>query len=502
MGEIRKQHLERAAYVYIRQSTMVQVHNNVESKRRQYALVDYARELGWHDVRVVDEDQGRSSGGFVQRRGFDDLINAVCLGQVGAVFSVEASRLARNGHEWHRLIEFTGIVDTLIVDHDGIYDSKHPNDRMVLGLKGTMSEMEVGMFRQRSQAAIAQMAERGEFYTRISEGYVLQEDNSLAKDPDEQVRKTIELALGKFRELGSMRQVLRWFREEDIQLPYRRGMSKRTTFVRATVNHIRRILKDPAYAGVYAFGRSERRVRIENGRKRVTTYRGLSHDKWKVKILDHHEPYITWEEYLKNQQIIADNHNQSGSAARGAPRKGRGILAGLLRCGKCGRKMQVRYSSKKASEYTGVAYGCTRPEPATDKVLCSRFGGSAVEKAVVAAVLDAISSLRMEALEQATERVAQQAQEKRHQRKLELERAIYEASRCERQYNEVEPENRLVARSLEQRWNEALGKASQLKRKLSDQDDLPERLTEEQMKKLHSLAFDLPRTLEPRGRNV
>ncbi len=198
MSKIQKEHLDRAACIYVRQSSLSQVEGNLESQRRQYALVERAKELGWHEVRLIDEDLGRSAGGHVERRGFERLLGDVCQGRVGSVFAVEASRFARNGHEWHRLLEICHIVDTLIVDHDGIYDPKDPNDRLVLGLKGTMSEVELSMFRQRSQEAIRQKARRGEYYTRIAEGYIVGADGSLRKDPDDQVRCAIDLLFDKF----------------------------------------------------------------------------------------------------------------------------------------------------------------------------------------------------------------------------------------------------------------------------------------------------------------
>jgi DNA invertase Pin-like site-specific DNA recombinase len=247
MSKINPSHLDRAAYIYIRQSTPEQVQNNLESQRRQYGLSEQARQLGFRDVHVIDEDLGRSGTGHVDRDGFEAMLGAVCQGQVGAVFAVEASRLARNSHEWHRLLEFCGIVDTLIVDHDGVYDPKHPNDRLLLGLKGTMSEMETATFRQRSQEAIRQTARRGVYYTRIPEGYMLRGPGRLEKDPDEQVRRAIELVFSKFRELSSARQVSLWFRQEEILVPKRRSpLADPVDFVPATTWRITGLLKNPA----------------------------------------------------------------------------------------------------------------------------------------------------------------------------------------------------------------------------------------------------------------
>jgi DNA invertase Pin-like site-specific DNA recombinase len=247
MSKIEKGHLDRAAYVYVRQSSLMQVEQNLESQRRQYGLAERAKELGWRDIRVIDEDLGRSGSGCVERRGFETLLSEVCQGRADAVFAIEASRLARNGHDWHRLLEFCQIVDTLIVDHDGVYDPKHPNDRLILGLKGTMSEVELSMFRQRSQEAIRQKAQRGEYFTRVAEGYVLGEGGQLEKDPDEQVQRVMGLVFEKFRELGSARQTQFWFRQEEIKLTKRSGKVA-LSFVPATPWMVTRILKDPIYA--------------------------------------------------------------------------------------------------------------------------------------------------------------------------------------------------------------------------------------------------------------
>jgi DNA invertase Pin-like site-specific DNA recombinase len=329
MSKIQKDHLNRAAYVYVRQSSLAQVEQNLESQRRQYALAERAKDLGWQDIRVIDEDLGRSGSGRVERRGFEALLSEVCQGRAGAVFAIEASRFARNGHDWHRLLEFCQIVDTLIVDHDGVYDPKHPNDRLVLGLKGTMSEVELSMFRQRSQEAIRQKARRGEYFTRIAEGYLLGGSDRLEKDPDEQVQRSIGLVFEKFRELGSARQVYLWFRQEEIKLPKRAGKGA-IEFVSATPWLVTRMLKDPIYAGAYTFGRTSQQVVLDKGRKRVMKRRYARPEEWDVLLQGHHEAFISWAEYLKNQETLMHNRNQLGETVRGAARAGKGLLAGLL----------------------------------------------------------------------------------------------------------------------------------------------------------------------------
>jgi len=493
MNKIQKTHLERAAYIYVRQSTLGQVQHNVQSQRRQYGLVEHARQLGFGDVHVIDDDQGSSATGHVTRRGFEELLDAVCKGQVGAIFALEGARLARNGHEWHRLLEFCGIVDTLIIDHDGVYDPKHVNDRLLLGLKGTMSEMEVTTFRQRSQEAIREMARRGEYYVRIPEGYVRRGTGRLEKDPDEQVRSALELVFEKFYSMGSARQVSLWLRQEGIRLPRRVApMGEQVEFVPATPWRVARLLKDPAYAGAYAFGRSKIRVVLEEGRKRQRKEKRPRPEQWEVLILNHHEGYLTWPEYLKNRERLAQNRNALGEAVAGAARPGKGILAGLLRCGHCGRKLRVRYSGRRGT--TVVYYYCVAAEQeGVGKQLCCMFGGFAVEQAVVAAVLEALSPLGMEALGEAAERLQLQRTDKLRQVDLELERARYEADRCARQYQTVEPENRLVARTLEKRWDESLERVAALQQERAELARSLRVISAEEREQLSRLAVDLPR---------
>jgi DNA invertase Pin-like site-specific DNA recombinase len=470
MSKLKDSHLSRSAYVYIRQSKPEQVRENVESRRRQFGLTERARQLGFRDVQVIDEDLGRSGSGYVDRGGYEALLAAVCQGQVGAVFAVDASRLARNGHEWHRLLEFCGIVDTLLVDHDGIYDLAEPNDRLLLGVKGTLSEMETATFRQRSQEAIRQMARRGEYYTRIPEGYVLRGAGRLEKDPDEKVRRAIELVFSKFRELGSARQVSIWFRQEQVLVPKRQSpLVDAVEFVPATPWRIMGLLKNPTYAGVYAFGRTRRQIVLKDGRKRQVKLKQCRPDQWRVLLQDHHEGYINWPEYLRNQEQVEQNQNALGEAVSGAARPGKGLLAGLVRCGHCGRKMRVRYSGRRCRRSLVVYYYCVAAErEAVGKQVCSIFGGVTVEQAVVEAVLDALAPARMEAMLEATAQLAMRRTEKQRQVERELERLRYEADRCARQYGQVEPENRQVARTLESRWNEALERVRALEQQLAE----------------------------------
>ena len=350
MNKIAPDHLAREAVVYIRQSTQDQLRHNHESRRRQYGLADRARGLGWDEPVVIDEDLGRSGGG-TSRPGFDRLLVAICEGRVGIVLSLEASRLARNGRDWHTLLEFCALVGCLLGDEDGLYDPRLPNDRLLLGMKGTLSEMELSTLRQRSLEALRLKASRGELLLSVAVGYVKVRCDRIAKDPDRRVREAIDLVFRKFAEFRSIRQVHLWLRREEVLLPAVRivGEERRIVWKPPVYGTVHKLMTNPVYAGAYAFGRTESRVTVENGRKRIT--RGFRRDRadWDVLIRDHHEGYVSWDEYERNQRLIADNANCRGLMARGAVRRGDALLAGLLRCGHCGRRVHVHYSGTKVS---------------------------------------------------------------------------------------------------------------------------------------------------------
>jgi excisionase family DNA binding protein len=449
------EHLARSAFVYVRQSTAYQVVNNLESQRRQYGLVERARQLGWDDVQVVDDDLGKSGGGTT-RPGFEKLLAAICEGRVGAVVSLEASRLARNGRDWHTLLEFCGLVGTLIIDEDAVFDPRSPNDRLLLGMKGTMSEMELSVFRQRSLEAMRQKARRGELYLTVAVGYVKTEDGRLEKDPDRRVQDGISLVFRKFTELQSVRQVLLWFRQENVLVPaIVQGRGKRPIEWKAPVYHtLHHILTNPVYAGSYAYGRRGTRVSIEGGRKHVTrdNLRRNWND-WEVLIHDHHAGYLTWAEFERNQHLIADNANGKSYMGRGSIRRGEALLPGLLRCARCGRRLHVHYTGKGGNTQRYVCRG-TFSAKAVDN--CIGFGGMRIDRTVAQEVLDRLQPLGIEAALAAMQAHNECQSDKRQQIENAIQQAQYEAARARRQYDAVDPDNRLVAGELERRWNEKL----------------------------------------------
>jgi excisionase family DNA binding protein len=465
MTKITPEHLARSAVVYVRQSTPYQVINNLESQRRQYGLVERGRQLGWMDVQVIDDDLGRSGSGTA-RPGFEKLLAAICEGRVGAVLSIEASRLARNGRDWHTLLEFCGVVDTLIIDEDGIYDPRSPNDRLLLGMKGTMSEMELSVFRQRSREAMQQKARRGELFLNVAVGYVKVDDDRIEKDPDRRVRDAIGLVFTKFSELQTVRQVLVWFQQERVLLPAVVQSSGRqlVEWKLPGYHTLHHMLTNPIYAGAYAFGRRGTRTTIEAGRKRVV--RSLNRDPkdWDVLIKEHHDGYISWRQFERNQRLIADNANGKSYMGRGSIRRGEALLAGLFRCGRCGKKLAVAYSG------TGGAtqrYVCRGAFTTMARDNCIVFGGMRIDRAVAAEVIDRLQPLGIEAALAALD--AQETEQSDQRRQLEnaLQAARYEASRAHRQYDAVDPENRLVASELERRWNEKLGRVQALEEDLA-----------------------------------
>jgi excisionase family DNA binding protein len=455
MTKITPDHLARSAFVYIRQSTADQVLNNHESRRRQYGLEERARQLGWQDVVVIDDDLGRSGSG-VNRPGFERLLAAICEGRAGAVFAIEASRLARNGRDWHTLIEFCGLVGAVIIDEDGVYEPRHPNDRLLLGMKGTMSELELSILRQRSIEALRQKARRGELFMTVAVGYVKVRHDRIEKDPDQRVREALTLVFSKFAEFQSMRQVHLWFRRENIALPVVRYSAEegRSIAWRLPVyNTIHHILHNPIYAGAYAFGRTGSRVTIEAGRKRIVRGYRRERPDWEVLLLDHHEDYLSWAEFERNQRLIADNANGKSYLGRGSIRRGEALLPGLFRCARCGRKLQVSYGGRGTYSQR---YACRGAFSERAEMSCISFGGMRVDRAIAREVLDRVQPLGIEAALAAVKSFGQEQSDKRRQLENALEQARYEAARAHRQYDAVDPGNRLVASDLERRWNEKL----------------------------------------------
>ena len=490
MSKITAEHLARSAYVYVRQSTPDQLTHNHESRRRQYALADRARQLGWTTVETVDDDLGRSGGG-IARPGFDRLIGAICAGGVGAVLAIEASRLARNGRDWHMLIEFCGLVGTVIVDEDGIYDPRHPNDRLLLGMKGTMSELELSLFRQRSLEALRQKARRGELFLRVAAGYVKVGRDRIEKDPNQRVQDALKLLFAKFAEFHSARQVHIWLRDEGIELPVKAHNPEADGVVwrLPAYNTVHNILTNPIYAGTYAFGRTTSKVSVENGRKHVR--RGVRRplSECDVLIQDHHDGYISWEEFERNQRVIADNAMSKGSAVvKGAVRKGEVLLAGLLRCGHCGRKLHVHYSSH-IGRYT--CYGA-RANHGTKR--CISIGSIKIDAAVSNEVLRIVKPLGIDAAVKAIEAQSRETTGAQRQHDLALQQARYETAHARRQYDAVDPANRLVAGELERRWNASLETVQRIEQEMAASAALrPPALGEEQKQQLMALGADLDR---------
>jgi DNA invertase Pin-like site-specific DNA recombinase len=489
--KLTAERLARKALVYIRQSKPSQVLHHQESQRRQYGLKDRARELGFQQVDIIDEDLGRTGSGLVERPGFQRLVAEVCSGEVGAVFCIEASRLARNGRDWHHLIELCGMVSAVVIDFDGIYDPNIVNDRLLLGLKGTMSEFELSLLRQRSEGAIHQKARRGELRILLPVGFHWTSNGKIEKDPDQRVQQAIESVFLKMRELGSARQVLLWFVEQEVclpALPRDPGEPKMIWKVPVSSN-IRAILTNPIYAGAYAFGKTETRTKIVNGRARKTTGHPKPQCEWMVLIRDHHPGYISWEEYERNQAMMASNNFMRPGVVPKSGRGGRALLSGLLRCRRCGRMLRVSYIGAAG---VVIHYQCVGANHDCGEDRCISFGGLRVDAAVAKQVLDAVAENAIEAALQAAEQMQQRRLELRESITLELEQARYEARLAARRYEAVDPDQRLVAAELEARWNVSLLKTQALETKLREFDDEIHSRSLPNREVLLSLAQDLP----------
>jgi excisionase family DNA binding protein len=458
---IPAQLLKRKAVVYVRQSTQSQVMTNLESQRRQYDLVDIARSHGFADIEVIDDDLGRSASGTVARPGFDRLVASLCAGNVGAVLCLDASRLARNGRDWHHLLELCGLVEARVIDHDGVYNPCQPNDRLLLGMKGSISEFELGVLRTRMLDAARSKARRGELRLSVPFGYIWHREAGLGLDPDLRLQEVIRLIFSRFRELGSARQVLLSMTADQIHFPRPSDEGRMTSFTWLPIRYrnVIAVLKNPFYAGVYVYGKSEKRTAIVNGRARRSYGHGKPAGTWDVFIKDHHEGYVSWEEYERNQKQLALNtYGCAGGVKSG--RGGRALLSGMMTCRRCGRRLTVTYTGNPQSR---PVYRCDKPNLMMGLPRCMTFGGPRVDAAVARELLRAVEPLAIEA-----ERMHRERQDDQRQiLDLELQQARYEASLAERRYAACDPDNRLIAAQLEKNWEIALRRVRDLEARQS-----------------------------------
>jgi DNA invertase Pin-like site-specific DNA recombinase len=489
--KITPEHLRRGAIVYVRQSTIGQVLEHTESKRRQYALADSARELGFVSVTIIDDDLGRSGSGLVERPGFQKMVAAVCGGSVGSVFCLEASRLARNGRDWHHLIDLCALVNTLVIDHDGIYDPRLINDRLLLGLKGTMSEYELSLLRQRGLAARDAKARRGELRFALPPGFCWDELGRIEIDPDERVAEAIRLVFSKFHELGSARQVFLWTQQAGVKLPVYRQSStgSRIDWREPAYHTIVQVITHPMYAGAYVFGRTTQRTQIIDGRARKSMGHHKPMEAWNVLIRDHHPGYITWEQFETHQKMLTENAHMQQRTARKSARGGRALLTGLVRCGRCGRMMRVFYGMRSGHAHR---YQCRGDVQAEYKGMCLGVGGVRVDRAVAGQILEAVSHHAVEAALKALQQVAQADADVRKSLERELEQAQYESSLAARRHAAVDPEKRLVSRELEARWNVALSRVAEIESRIAQIDTTATTRPPVDRASLLALAHDLP----------
>jgi DNA invertase Pin-like site-specific DNA recombinase len=463
--KIKPEHLARKAIVYLRQSSEKQVRQNKESQRLQYDVAERMRALGWKQVEIVDGDLGCSAAmASARREGFERVLSSVALGEVGIVGSREVSRLSRTDKDWCRLLEVCQIFGTLIADEQQVYDLNYLDDQLVLGIKGTLSVVELKVLRQRLQAGQESKARRGELFKRLPVGYVLDAMGKVVFHPDQRVCGAIQLVFEKFRERWSVRQTFQWFRDHDVELPANPIQGTRLVWKIPTQSLVRDLLCNPFYAGAYVWGRRPVSTVLAGGRleKRQSATRRA--EDCRVFIPDHHVGYIDWATYEENQKMIRRNSvNWQGDESMAAIRAGQGLLAGLLRCGHCGRKLHVRYWGGSG---TNARYLC-KGDYDDGGQYCLGFGGASVDRRLGQEVLKVISPLGVEASLKALEELSAGDAAQRATLSSKLEQLEYEAKKAFEQYDAVDARNRLVAGELERRWNEKLEEVETTKQRLS-----------------------------------
>jgi DNA invertase Pin-like site-specific DNA recombinase len=461
--KIKSHHLERKAVLYVRQSSAHQVIHNRESRSLQYAMRDRLAGLGWSDIEIIDDDLGISAAGTAARAGFERMVAEVCLGKVGAVAAREVSRFARNSRDWQQLIEMCRVVDTLLVDQEAIYAPRQGNDRLLLGLKGSLNEYELDLLRQRSLAARYQKARRGELIVSAPVGYVKTDEQKLEKDPDRRVQEAIALIFAKFSELATVRQTLLWFLEHGLELPARRPNGE-IVWKRPCYATVYRILTNPVYGGTYAYGKTGAATVYGSSAARPGVRRKPRED-WLALRPGTHEGYVAWERAEAIRQMISDNGQ--GGEHRGAVKQGDALLAGILRCRRCGRKLTLRYTG---SRHDILRYSCSRGWLDNGEPRCIAFGGLRVDDAIAAEVLRVIEPAAIEAALQAQQQELKHRDDVHDALARDLEAARFAADRAFRQYDAADPQNRLVAAELELRWNRALERVTDLQARIDNHD--------------------------------
>ncbi|MGH7105294.1 MAG: recombinase family protein [Acetobacteraceae bacterium] len=488
--KIEARHLRLRALVYVRQSTPRQVLTNRESGRRQYGLAERARQMGWTapQIDVIDEDLGLSGASSHERTGFQRLVAAVGLGQVGIILVTEVSRLSRRNSDWHRVIELCAVFRTLIADEDGVYDAQDPNDRLLLGVKGTIFAAELHILRARMRGNLLNKARRGELALRLPVGYRRLGDGSVVLEPQDAVREALALIFERFAVLRNGRAVQRYFVEHALTMPrliQTGAEAGRIVWVRPTYQMIQQVLTNPVYAGVFVYGRRKREV--SPGEPPVAAYRRQPLEAWDIVVPGIYPVYITYDQYLVNRQHLRDNLYNFEKKGRGAPREGLALLQGLVVCGRCGRRMTVSHGSRYHR------YECRRAQIDYATHQCQAFPVRPLDEAIGALFLEAVKPASLETTLAAFAVLEQERQALDQHWQRRLEQARYEVQRAQRQYDAVEPENRAVARELERRWDMALRQLDQLEQEygvVQRTELLP--LGEEEHRAVRRLADDLP----------
>ena len=497
MGEthakVQARHLKRNAYLYVRQSTLRQVLENTESTKRQYALRERAVALGWRldQVIVIDSDLGQSGASAVDRAGFQQLVSEVGLGRAGIVMGLEVSRLARNSTDWHRLLEICALADTLILDEDGVYDPAHFNDRLLLGLKGTMSEAELHVLRARLRGGILNKARRGELEMRLPIGFDYDPAGRVRLDPDVRVQESLRQFFRTFRRTGSATATVKAFRAEGLSFPHRIYRGPQTgELLWSELDHSRALwlLHHPRYTGAFCFGRTRVRKRPDGS----CQHQRLPAEEWIALIRDAHPGYITWDEYEQNLQILRDN--AQGPAAgrdRGPPREGPALLQGLVICAKCGDRMTVRYhlqGARRVPDYVCQRHGVEHAEP-----LCQQIVGGELDAAIGRLLVEAVTPVTLEVALAVQKELENRSEESDRLRRQAVEQARYESDLARRRYMRCDPDNRLVADSLEAEWNQALRNQTAAQEHYDKQRESETGLDDQQRAAILALAKDFPR---------